>query len=139
MTTGRSRKKRLFKLLGLACLALGMIALALPLWFPWVLRPGLAHFGIRFDSYERMGYTQFALTNVRGQFGNVRFNSKRAVAPLPPRWLWRLYSGDEDAQPLLTVAGWNLQIQSADQSEQTSSAQSTFSVAEQIHGQLAAW
>jgi hypothetical protein len=126
MTSGRSTKKRLFKVLGLACVAIGVIALALPLWFPWILRPGLAHFGIRFDSYERVGYTQFALTNVRGQFGNVRFNCKRAVALLPPRWLWRRYSGDEDAQPLLTAAGWNLQIQPEEEPEQTSSVRSTF-------------
>src|SRR2546427_6411090 len=42
----------------------------------WVLRPVLARFGVGFDSYDRIGYTRFALTNVRGQFRNARFSSK---------------------------------------------------------------
>ena len=53
----------MFKVLGVACLVLVVIALALPVWFPWVLRPVLAHFGVGFDSYERIGYTQFNAPN----------------------------------------------------------------------------
>ena len=102
MTAIRYRMKRLFKVLGVACLVVVVIALALPVWFPWVLRPGLTHFGVGFDSYDRIGYTRFALTNVRGQFGNARFDSKRIVGFLPPRWLWRRYSGGSDQEHLLT-------------------------------------
>src|SRR5213592_3069880 len=110
MSDVRSRKKRLFKILGVACLVVVVIGLALPVWFPWVLRPGLAHFGVGFDSYERIGYTQFALTNVRAEFPNARFTGKRIVGFLLPRWLWRRYSGGSDEEYLLTVAAWSFQI-----------------------------
>src|SRR6266567_5957000 len=106
MTAIRSRMKRLFKVLGVACLVVVVIALALPVWFPWVLRPGLTRFGVGFDSYERISYTRFALTNVRGQFGNARFDSKRIVGSLPPRWLWRHYTSGSVEEHLLMVTAW---------------------------------
>src|SRR3989442_6172474 len=142
MSAVRSRVKRWFKVLGVACLVVVVIALALPVWFPWVLRPGLAHFGVGFDAYERIGYTQFALTNVRAEFPNARFDSKRIVGSLPPRWLWRRYSRGSDEEPLLTVTAWNLQIQPGGMSPRTSASSapdSVFAVAEEINGKLPAW
>ena len=136
MTAIRYRMKRLFKVLGVACLVVVVIALALPVWFPWVLRPGLTHFGVGFDSYDRIGYTRFALTNVRGQFGNARFDSKRIVGFLPPRWLWRRYSRGSDQEHLLTVTAWNLQIQPGEKPQRTGSPDSAFAVAEEINGKL---
>src|SRR2546425_446839 len=139
MTAIRYRMKRLFKVLGVACLVVVVIALALPVWFPWVLRPGLTHFGVGFDSYDRIGYTRFALTNVRGQFGNARFDSKRIVGFLPPRWLWRRYFGGSDQEHLLTVTAWNLQIQPSEKPQRTGSSDSAFAVAEEINAKLPAW
>src|SRR6266704_2548931 len=142
MTAIRYRMKRLFKVLGVACLVVVVIALALPVWFPWVLRPGLTHFGVGFDSYDRIGYTRFALTNVRGQFGNARFDSKRIVSSLPPAWLWRRYSRGSDQEHLLTVTAWHLQIQPGENPQPTvssSSPDSAFAVAEVINGNLPAW
>src|SRR5437867_2485590 len=136
MTAIRYRMKRLFKVLGVACLVLVVIALALPVWFPWVLRPGLAHFGVGFGSYERIGYNQFALTNVRAEFPNARFDSKRIVGSLPPRWLWRRYSRGSDEEPLLTVTAWNLQIQPGGMPQRTGSSDSAFAVAAAINGKL---
>src|SRR5438552_18755717 len=115
-----SRTKRWFKAIGLGCLVIVVVALALPVWFPWILRPVLARFGVGFDAYERVGYARFALTDVRGQFGNARFNSKRVVCSLPPQWLWRRYSRGSDEQPLLAVTAWNLQIQPGEMSQRTS-------------------
>src|SRR5688500_1032016 len=103
MSAVRSRKKRLFKILGVGCLVIAVVALALPVWFPWVLRPVLARFGVGFDSYARIGYTRFALTNVRGQFANAQFHSKRIVCALPTLWLRRRYSSGSDDEPLLTI------------------------------------
>ena len=116
-----------------------VIALTLPLWFPWVLRPVLAHLGVGFDSYDRIGYTRFALTNVRGRFENARFHSKRIVCPLPPLWLWRRHSSGSEEEPLLTVTAWNLQMQPDGTSARTRSAESAFAVAEEINGKLPAW
>ena len=129
----------MFKILGIALLAIAVMVLALPLWFPWVLRPVLARFGFGFDAYDRIGYTRFALTNVRGQFRNARFNCKRIVCPLPPLWLWRRYSSGSDAEPLLTVTSWNLEMQPGGTTQQTSVPGSTFAVAEEINDKLPVW
>src|SRR5437667_5310175 len=134
-----SRTKRWFKAIGLGCLVIVVVALALPVWFPWILRPVLARFGVGFDSYERVGYARFALTNVRGQFGNARFDSKRIASCLPPGWLWRRYSNPSDDEPLLTVTAWNLQMQPGGISQRTSAPDSAFAVAEEINVNLSAW
>src|SRR2546428_6490297 len=142
MAAVRSRKKRLFKVFGVACLVIVVVAMALPVWFPWVLRPVLARFGVGFDSYDRIGYTRFALTNVRGQFRNARFSSKRIVCSLPPRWLWRRYSGGFDGEHLLTVTVWNLQIPPGGKPQgmgSSSSLDSAFAVAEEIKDKLPGW
>jgi translocation and assembly module TamB len=139
MTSVRSRKKRWFKVFGLACLVVGVIVLALPVWFPWVLRPALARFGVRFDAYERVGYTRFALTNVSGQFGDARFISKRILGFLPPRWLWRHYASGSDEEPFLTVMAWKLEIQPGEKPQRTGSPDSAFALAETINDKLPAW
>src|ERR1043165_5385278 len=142
MTVVRSRKKRWLKLTAVACLLIAVVVLALPVWFPWVFRPVLAHLGVRFDSYERVGFTRFALTNVRGEIQNTRFNSQRVVGFLPSRWLWRRYSRDIDDEPLLAIAHWNLSIESAGSLQRKSPSttpDSSFAVAERIHSALPKW
>src|ERR1041385_9127156 len=142
MTVVRSRKKRLLKILAGACVVVAVLFLALPVWFPWVLRPVLAHFGIGYDSYARLGYTRFALTNVRGQLGNTRFTGKRVAGFLPPEWFWRRYARNPDEEPWLTVTGWALQFQRAEKPERVRTANSpdsAFAVAEQINDKLPIW
>jgi translocation and assembly module TamB len=137
-----SRKKRWFRALGLGCLVIVLIGLALPLWFPWVLRPVLARFGIHFDSYQRVGYARFTLTNVRGQFLNARIFSDRITGDLPPRWVLRRYSRDFGKEPFLTIAHWTLRIEGAGElakTRPTRSPNSTFAIAETISGALPTW
>ena len=133
----QSRKKRCFRILGVVCLVILVPLLGLPLWFPWLLRPTLAHLGIAFDSYERVGYTRFALANVRGQFGNAQLNIKRIAGSLPPRWVWRRYFKGADDEHFLTVTAWHLQIEHGELSQPTGT--SAFMVAEEINRQLPVW
>ena len=137
MAAVQSRKKRWFRILGFVCLGILVPTLALPLWLPWLLRPTLAHFGVAFDSYQRVGYTRFALANVRGQFGNARFNIKGIAGSLPPRWVWRRYFKGVDDEHFLTVTAWDLQIELGELSQPTGT--SAFVVAEEINRQLPAW
>ena len=142
MKAGGSRKKRWLKVLGGACLVIGLIVVALPVWFPWVLRPVLARFGVRFDSYERVGYSRFALTNVHRDAPNARFRCERVVGFLPPRWLWLRYSHGADADIFLTVARWSVQIGPATGLQPKSPAAppgSTFALAEAVKVALPAW
>ena len=142
MTAVGCRKKRWLKVFGLACLVITVVALALPVWFPWVLRPVLAHFGVRFDAYERVGYTQFALTNVRGDSLNARVRCGRIVGFLPPRWLWRLYSHGSEDGSFLTVAHWSVQIEPSARLQQEgppTPSGSALAVADAMSGALPAW
>jgi translocation and assembly module TamB len=130
----------LFQVIRVACLVVAAAALALPVWFPWVFRPVLAHFGVGFDSYERLGYTRFALTNVRGQFGTAHFSGKRIVCSLPSRLLWQRYSSGSDEEPLLTITAWKLQLQTGGTPPQSrSSPQSAFEAADEINDNLPGW
>src|ERR1044071_618130 len=106
-----ARKKRWFRMFGVGCLALAVVVLALPVWFPWLLRPVLARFGVAFVSYERIGYTRFALTQVRGEFPGARFSGERVEGFLPPRWLWRRYASSPGEDAFLTVAGWRIDVE----------------------------
>src|SRR6266567_752979 len=142
MTIVGSRKKRWWKVLAAASLVIVVVILAMPVWFPWVLRPALARLGVRFDSYERVGFTRFALTNVRGDAQRARFNGKRIVGFLPSRWLWRCYSRDLDDEPFLAIAHWNVSIESAPTLRHkgpSNSLDSSFAVAEAIRGALPTW
>src|ERR1051326_9556965 len=105
MTAGR--KKRWLRLLAGGCLTVVLVLLLLPVWFPWVLRPVLAHFGVRFGSYERVGYTGFALTDIRVGWPGARFSAGRAQGLLPPLWLWRRYAGEPGEAPFLAISKWS--------------------------------
>src|SRR5439155_1870038 len=142
MTVVSSRKQRGVKVFGVGCLVLVVIALALPLWFPWVLRPALARFGIRFDSYARVGYTRFALTNVRRDAPNARFRCDRLSGFLPAQWLWRRFSPASPEEPFLTVAHWRVRIQTGEQPRPAKPSplpNSAFAAVGRICGSLAMW
>src|ERR1043166_7794062 len=130
-----ARKKRWFKMFGVGCVALAVVVLALPVWFPWLLRPVLARFGVAFVSYERIGYTRFALTQVRGDFPGARFSGERVEGFLPPRWLWRRYASSPGEDAFLTVAGWRIDVEpgrGVRRGGSSGAPDSTFAVIEEI-------
>jgi translocation and assembly module TamB len=111
MKAAKSKRRKLLVRLGLATGFVVALVAALPIWFRWALRPVLQTYGIRFESYEPVGYTKFALSGIRGEWKNVRFESPGVEAFLPTRWLWSFYfnSGDQD----LNVEGgpWRLVVE----------------------------
>src|SRR5437867_1476362 len=142
MTVLSSRKKKGLRVFGLACLVILLVVLALPLWFPLVLRPLLARSGIRFDSYEPVGYTRFALTNVRRDAPNARFRCDRVAGFLPSQWLWRRYSAGSPEEPFLTIAHWRVRIQPGLEPRPTRAStptNSAFPIAEKISRALPTW
>jgi len=68
---------------------------ALPVWFPWVLRPLLNHYGIRFINYERTSYFRFKVDDVTAQWGNTRLAIKQFECVLPTAWAWQKLSNGE--------------------------------------------
>jgi len=87
---GRRRGKRLLiwtgVLLGIAIVALA----ALPIWFPWILRPIANHYGVSYRSFERVGYERFALSGVTFTNQSVGVRAERVELFVPTAWLFRL-------------------------------------------------
>src|SRR3954471_18470548 len=86
-----NRRRKLFRMLGVILLGLGILVLALPIWLPWVLRPILQRQGIRYATYERVGYRRFALRGVTFIKRKTEFKAARIEAVMPTLWLWHLY------------------------------------------------
>jgi translocation and assembly module TamB len=104
--------KRLRTLGLLAFGAALLLAVALPVWWPWILRPLLASQDVRFGQYERAGYARGVLREVRWEADAVGITAERVETALPASWLWRKWSGDGDGQPLVSVQGWRLEFYS---------------------------
>ena len=102
-------KRRLLHLLVLLTALVAGLLLAVPWWFPWVLRPAASHFGVEYASYERVGYRHFALIDLHGAMNGVAFRARRVEALLPPSWIWQRYAAP-DGPSLLTVADWEARL-----------------------------
>lgn len=86
------RARRLLRLLLLIPILLIVMVVSTPLWFPWVLRPVAKRFGATFSTYDRIGYSQFAIgdalytnRNVRVQAGRLFFDPLGHSA-VPENW-----------------------------------------------------
>ncbi len=91
--------------------AAGALGLALvPIWFPWGLRPAAKHFGLRYAGYDRVGWTRFALTDVRAGWGSARLEVRRVECGLPTTWLWQRFAHRTNDLPQLLLEGCRLVI-----------------------------
>lgn len=107
----KQRKKRRLARSLFWLTAVGIVLLVLlPLWFPWVLTPVISRYGVRFADYDRIGWTRFALTSVRGDWNETRLDAQRIEAVLPTTWLWRLFNDRTDGPPLLSLSNGHLMI-----------------------------
>lgn len=106
----KHKLKRLCKPGLLALGAASLLVVALPLWWPWLLRPLLAAQGIHFGNYERAGYARGALREVRWGASGASFKADRMETPLPGAWLWWKWSGDPNAPPLVAIQEWNVEV-----------------------------
>jgi hypothetical protein len=91
------------------CAVIELLVIALPAWFPWLLRPVLRHAGIDYERYERIGYGGFALLGLRGQSGSMRITARRVEVDLPLRWFWRKWRGDA-SRPFVSATDWRAQL-----------------------------
>lgn len=83
---------------------------ALPLWLPWVVKPALARFDVDYQSYERIGYARFALTDTVYERKGVRVEVGRLEGFGPAGWLWNRWRGVTDVD-YLAVADWRVEIE----------------------------
>ena len=90
-------------LLGIVIVALA----ALPIWFPWILRPVAAHYAVSYRSYDRVGYERFALGGVTFTNRSVGVRAERVELFIPTAWLFRLQS---NGRAFATAENWELAI-----------------------------
>lgn len=86
--TGRRRTLRAFGVIFLVVLA---AIVALPLWFPWLLRPVARHYGLNYARYQRKGYSRFELNNVSFTNKTTIVQAERAEGLVPTAWLWKRF------------------------------------------------
>src|SRR5688572_12131841 len=94
------------------CVLVGVVIVALaalPIWFPWILRPVANHYGATYRSYERVGYERFALGGATFTNRNVGVRADRIELFVPTAWLFRLQS---QGRPLAASENWEVAIQS---------------------------
>lgn len=113
------RKRKIVKVAGWGLAGLLLAVLALPLWFPWILRPAATRLGATYTAYERQGYGRFQLSNVVFTNEGARIRAERVIAPAPAAWLWRLVSGSTDE--FVRVESWQYIPQAREPRERTTS------------------
>jgi translocation and assembly module TamB len=110
MPFGKGRRKLL---LGLVCLLIGSatIWIALPLWFPWVLRPLASRIGARFSAYERLGYRRFSIYDLSVTNQALALHAHRLEGFVPSVWLWKLATEPSASQvPFVRLENWDCQL-----------------------------
>jgi hypothetical protein len=80
------KRRRALKIIVGGVTALLVLLAALPLWLPWVLRPALKNYGIQFGAYERIGYLQFRVRDLKAHFPRATLEVKRIEAILTHAW-----------------------------------------------------
>jgi hypothetical protein len=114
MATMKKPVRRILLALALLFALVALGALALPLWFPWVLGPVAARAGVRYSSYEREGYGRFVLHAVQYRRHGVEFRAGRVEGLLPLGWLWERYAAP-DRTTFVLVEAWSLRLTSETQ------------------------
>ena len=83
---------------------------ALPLWFPWVLRPVAQRFGAHYSRYERHGYGRFAIDRLKYSDHSATVEAEHLEALVPTVWLWRLAVTKKiGPEPFVSVHTWQFQ------------------------------
>ena len=98
MRLGKGQRKIVW-VIGSVALAVIVLCLTLPLWFPSILKPLAAKVGANYVRYERLGYAQFALEGFTFTNRTTHFRAARVKALTPIVWLWKLTAGDHQHQP----------------------------------------
>jgi translocation and assembly module TamB len=106
----KSRWRRVLIPIGIAVILLGLVLLALPLWFPWLARPVARSIGVEFENYRRMGFARFEMTGITGRFSNVEIAADRFEAFLPHSWLWYRWRPGTQTNEFALATDWLLRI-----------------------------
>jgi len=102
-----------------------LLLVALPVWFPWVLKPLLGRYGISYRNCQRQGYFEFVLTDVKADWSDLRLHVARVQVLQPLAWAWCTLARQTNSQPLLSVANLELSIMTGHSTETNSASGSS--------------
>ena len=140
MAVRKLRSKKILVLLPVVLFAL--VIAALPLWFPWALRPIAKRYGATYARYERLGYTQFQLTGASVTSGPAHVEAGKVRAFVPTVWLWKHLTGARD-QNFAVVQSWSYETLKTKSSPSNSNAhvstRSIFRIVQTVASALRNW
>jgi translocation and assembly module TamB len=129
----KSRWRRILILFGILTILLGLLVLALPVWFPWLARPVARSLGFTFENYRRVGLSRFEVTGVSGSLPQVELDARRIEAYLPHAWIWARWSPSSSTNSFAQVSDWTVRIDPQAQSDTaTPNLQSTLELLDAI-------
>lgn len=101
----RRVKRRVLLILSLIAGGLLFFLVAMPVWFPWVLRPLARSQGFGYAHYTRAGYSGFLVSTLTLTNGSTIVRAGRVEGLLPLGWVWRLAFAKQPP-PFLRVWDW---------------------------------
>src|ERR1700742_1036470 len=101
----RKLRAKILRVLLSVVLLLALAVAALPLWFPWVLRPIAKRFGATYAHYQRLGYNRFQISDFALTNGTTEVTASDVKAFVPTVWLWKHVSGEENGE-FLDARSW---------------------------------
>ncbi len=105
-STSRRWRRRLAYLVAVLLL----IAVAQPLWLPWLAAPWLAAQGVHWQGVERHGWTRLQLHGVEATIGSVRVTARELQVPEPGPLLLRRFLPAGAAAPRIVARGWRVEV-----------------------------
>src|SRR5947209_10087199 len=110
----KGRKRKILLVCGIVFASMLLILLAVPTWFPWLLKPIAHRFGVSYERYERAGYGRFVLRQVKLTNAACRFQAGRVQGFVPTAWLWHHWLGPKEAatnaMSYLRAENWKLEV-----------------------------
>src|SRR4051812_1314174 len=117
METPVAKRRKVLRRLLWLLVALIVVLILLPVWFPWVLRPVLNHYGFGFGDHERAGLSRFTLRNVTARWGKTQLKVDQFNCVLPSTWVWKKASDRTNAAPFFILSGGELLIIPSEKSD----------------------
>jgi hypothetical protein len=111
MQTVNAKRRRIVRGLLWGMAAIALATATLPVWFPWLLRPVLNHYGLGFGAYDRTSYSRFTLSDVEARWGGTRLTAKQFEGVLPTTWACKKLSGRTNGAPFFMLTEGVLSIE----------------------------
>ena len=111
--SGNSTPRRWRRRLVYSAAALLLLAMAHPLWLPWLAAPWLAAQGVHWQRIERHGWTRLRLHGVEATIGSMRVTASELEVPEPVPVLFRRFVSEGVAAPRIVVTGWRVDYPAA--------------------------